>query len=128
MWRVAMIPVLALAGLVGCGDDDDEAHGDPDRYCELSREMDQAGDEAFAELEEDEDATEQDFARAERAFLEAHSDEFDEIREVAPDEIRADVDTLLDAVRARAQGSEESSPEADEAEQHVTEFEDQNCS
>lgn len=111
----------------GCGDDDDEAAGDTERYCQLTRELDKAGEDAFAPLEADETATEEDFADAGRRFFDEHRDDFNELRQTAPEEIREDVTVLLDGMKARA-GGEEPPPEADAAEGRIQEFEAQNCS
>jgi hypothetical protein len=121
--------VLAVAA-VGCGDDDDESSGgNVERYCELVEELDQAGTEAFAALEADESATDEDYAAMESQFLEEHADDFDELREVAPDEIADDVDVILTAQEERAAGGEQEEPSeaASAAEERIGEFEDANC-
>ena len=81
--RACWITVVSLASVVavGCGDDDDE-EANVERYCEIVQELDEAGSEAFAELEGDESATEEDFAEVERQFIEDHQDDFDELRGV----------------------------------------------
>ena len=123
--------VAVLAGVVaGCGDDDDSSSGeDVERYCELIDELDQAGDEAFADLEDDADATDEDFAEAERQFIEDNEESFDELRDVVPEEIADDLDVLLEAQADRAAGGEqeEASKEAETAEQRIGEFEADNC-
>lgn len=121
---------LALVAVVatGCGDDDD-AGGDVERYCELVDELDQAGSEFFAALEEDESATDEDYADAEQQFIDDHADDFEELRDVAPAEIADDIDVLLTAQEQRAAGGdqEEASEEAAAAEERVVSFEDANC-
>ena len=123
--------VAVLAGVVaGCGDDDDSSsEGDVERYCELVDELDQAGSEAFESLEGDETATDEDFAEAERQFIEDNADAFEELEEVAPDEIADDIDTLLEAQAERAAGGEqeETSEDVSDAEERVGEFEDEHC-
>ena len=128
--RLYWVAVASLASVVAvaCGDDDDEASS-VERYCELVQELDEAGSEAFADLEEDESATEEDFAEAERQFVEDHQDDFDELREVVPDEIADDIDVLLAAQEERAAGGEqeEVSDEVVAAEERVGAFEEANC-
>jgi major membrane immunogen (membrane-anchored lipoprotein) len=123
--------LVLTALLTACGDDDDgEASGDIEAYCALVAELDEAGSEAFAPLEEDDSATEEDFAAAELQFIEDHADDFDDLRDIAPDEIAEDIETLLDAQEDRASGGEqeEASDEASEAEERVVAFEEENCS
>ena len=121
--------VAVLAGVVaGCGDDDDSSsEGDVERYCELVDELDQAGSDAFEGL--DETSTDEDFAEAERQFLEDNADAFEELEDVAPEEIADDIDTLLEAQEERAAGGEqeETSEDVSDAEERVGEFEDENC-
>ena len=134
---LALALVLALAAsilvAVGCGDDDegaDESAAGPDveRFCELSAEGDRAGEEAFRDLENDPQASKADFEAAEREFVESNQALFDELVEVAPEEISGDVDTLIASVRARAGlGPEVDEAEAGAAEKRVTAFEKQNC-
>lgn len=121
--------VVAAAALGACSDDgdDDEATGDVDRYCELTAELDAAGSEFFADLEADESATDEDYAQAEADFIEAHQDDFDEILEAAPEEIRADLEVLLDAQDRRAEGDNEPPAGADEAEERILDFEAESC-
>jgi hypothetical protein len=122
---------LVAVLITGCGDDDDttEASGDVDRYCELVAELDEAGSDAFAELEADDAATEADYARTERQFIDDHADEFDELREVAPEAIADDLEVLLTEQEKRASGGdqEETSDEAEAAEERIGEFEEKNC-
>jgi hypothetical protein len=100
-----------------------------DRYCELVLALDMAGAEAFAELETDTTATDEDYAAAERQFLEDHQEQFDELRRVAPEEIASDVGVLLDAQEERAAGGEqeEVSDEVEAAEERIGAFEDEHC-
>ena len=100
-----------------------------ERYCQLVDELDQAGTEFFAALEENESATDEEFANAEQQFLEENADDIEELREAAPVEIADDIDVLLAAQAQRAAGGdqEESSEEAAAAEERVLNFEDANC-
>ena len=130
VFSIAAVVTLASVVAVGCGDDDDDDEASSaDRYCELVQELDEAGSEAFAELEEDESATDEDFAEAERQFLDDHQSDFDELREVAPDEIADDIDVLLAAQEERAAGGEqeETSDAVAAAEERVIAFEQEHC-
>lgn len=100
-----------------------------ERYCALVQELDEAGADAFAELEADESATDEDFAAAERQFIEDHQDKFDELRDIAPEEIANDVDVLLAAQEQRAAGGEQEdvAPEVAAAEERIGAFEDEHC-
>jgi hypothetical protein len=131
---VLAVVLLSLLFAAACGDDDDEAgdttpSADVDRYCELSQQLDEAGSDAFRELEQDPGATEQDFEQAEAEFVRGHEAELDELAEVAPEEIQADVAVLLASLRGRA-GLEEQPPDdqaAEKAEKTVQRFERENC-
>ena len=97
---LALIALLAVFAIAACGDDDDEAaettaSADVDRYCELTKQLDEAGSEAFRELEQDPKATEKDFEEAEADFVRQHQAELDELAEVAPEEIQDDVPVLV---------------------------------
>ena len=126
--------LLAVIAIAACGDDDDEAadttaSADVGRYCELTQQLDEAGQEAFRELEQDPDATENDFEKAEADFVRQHEAELDELTDVAPEEIQDDVSVVLAALRGRA-GLEEQPPadqEAAKAERAITRFERENC-
>jgi len=122
--------ILVASGLLatGCGDDDngegDAAAGpDLERYCQLTAELDRAGEEAFQRQ-----ATEKDFEAAEKELVESHQAEIDELEQVAPEEISEDVETLSNGLRARA-GLGPAVDEAEEkaADKRVEGFEKQNC-
>lgn len=105
---IALVATLALAA---CGEDDTAQtsaratatppSGDVERYCALTREMDAAGTKFFARLERD-NATADDFEAAERRFVERFAPQFEQIEQVAPAAIRADIELLLAGQRARA--------------------------
>jgi hypothetical protein len=134
--RLALVALLAL-GLVaaGCGDDDDEetaaqteATADVDRYCELARQLDKAGEKQFAQLEEQE-LSRKEFEEAEVELFREHEAELEELQQVAPPEIQADVETLVARFRARA-GLGDDAPtvkQEEVAEERVTQFEEENC-
>jgi hypothetical protein len=133
--RLALVALLAL-GLVaaGCGDDDEEepaqpeATADVDRYCELARQLDKAGDKVFARLEEQE-ASRNEFKEAEAELFRTNEAEIEELQQVAPPEIQADVETLVARFQARA-GLGDDAPtvkQREVAEERVTQFEEENC-
>jgi outer membrane PBP1 activator LpoA protein len=131
-------PLLAALLLAGCGDDDDTttpvgtetvATADVERYCELSKELDAAGEEQFEALEQDPNATNEDFEEAEADLVESNEAQLEEIQQVAPPEIAADVGVLVAGLRARA-GLEEGGPserEQNQAEIRIDAFENDNC-
>ena len=142
--RLLSLILLALAlgaALPACGDDDDDDGGgggadtgtqpavaDVGRYCELTKELDEAGNEAFRELEQNPNASEEDFERVEREFVESNQEKIDELVRVAPEEIREDIGVLLAGLRSRAgQGPEVDEDQEQAAERRVTRFEDENC-
>jgi len=127
-----VIASAVVLGAIGCGDDDgDEAAPDAtasvERYCELSRELDRAGEERFEALEEDPNATREDFEAAERELVEENEDALEEIQEAAPAEINDDAAILAEALRARAGLADEVPPDAGEAERRINRFEQENC-
>jgi hypothetical protein len=124
----------ALLALAGCGDDDesggngDSASADLARYCQLTAELDKAGQDFFKKLEQ-QNASEQEFEKAEREFIEQNEAKIQEVAQVAPAEIAPDVEILVESQRSRAGLS--STPVNEEqvqpAEQRLREFEQQNC-
>ena len=119
---------LATAG--GCGDDDQasvEATGAAS-YCELAATADRAGDEAFAALEANPDATDRQYAQAERKFIRENRDLFHSLIAAAPSELQSDLRTLVAAQRALAgfgEGPDRSAIQA--AERRVKAFERSEC-
>lgn len=133
---IALAAVVALLGLAACGGDDTDdsdnsratAAGDVERYCALTKELDAAGEEIFAPLGED--ASPEDYEAAERRFVERHTRELDELRQVAPASLRPDVQTLLAGIRQRAglePDMQVSEREASAAEERVRAFESREC-
>jgi hypothetical protein len=136
--------VLCAVAFAACGDDDDgststvaapdpgpsAAAPDPARYCELSRELDRAGSEAFEALESDPNTTREDIEAAERSLVETNEDTLNEIQEVAPPEIQDQVATLILSLRARAGLTDDQVDRAAaaQAEEAIATFERQNCS
>jgi hypothetical protein len=129
--------LVAPAFLAGCGDDASDtsttteaaAAADPTRYCELTEELDAAGEEIFAPLEQDQNATREDFEQAEAQLVEENQGQLEQIQQVAPPEIRPDVETIVSALYVRA-GLEEAGPSNSEvgaAEKRLDAFEKENC-
>ena len=124
--------MMMVLGLSACGNDGgsggDAAGSDAERYCELVAELEVAGREAYAEVEADANATEEDFVAASRAFTESSQEEFDELIEVAPAEIKDDVRILIESIRGQAgEGPEVPTDEASPAEQRIESYEGENC-
>jgi hypothetical protein len=131
---IAIALTLTLA-LAACGDDEEggdeiTASANLARYCELSRQLDEAGTEAFKQLEDDPKATSEDFAEAEADFVKQVEPQLDELATTAPEEIQEEARILVASVRARG-GLEDEPPdekEAKEAEATIQQFEKDNCS
>lgn len=144
--RVIGFGMALLLGLslAACGDDPDpspeelgdagaqeqaqEEDGNPELYCELVEELDEAGDEIFEELEKDENATNKDYKEAERNFVEEHQSTLDELVEAGPAEIKDDVRTIVASVKDRAGlGPKVAMKEVVPAEKRVQRWEKENC-
>ena len=132
---LALVLTVLAGVLVACGDDGGgdgttaAGGGDLERYCEISAELDAAGQEEFEALEKDPKATQEDFEAAERRLVEDNEELLEEIQSVAPAEIASDVKTQVEAVRARA-GLTDGGPsgrEEQEAELAINDFEQENC-
>lgn len=142
--RVLGVSLVALLGLVSCGndpeppsnegavaqdDEEDEGEGpSAELYCELVEELDDAGDDFFKELEDDEDASMKDYEKAERDFFREYESEMDELIAAGPDEIADDVRTIVASIKSRAGlGPKVPQGEASAAEKRVQRYEKQNC-
>lgn len=138
---IAAATVLVTLALAACGADDTAQPsaratatppaGDAGRYCALTREMDAAGTKFFARLERksgNEEPTAADYEAAERAFVERFAAQFEALQQVAPPEIRADVQILLAGQRRRAGlGGSVDQAEASAAERRVLRYERRHC-
>lgn len=137
-----IVTVTAITAMVltACGEDDNDApvaqptqeevagEGDLELYCSLAQKLDRAGSKFFKELEQDEEATQEDFEKAEAEFVTTHQADIEELAEAAPSEIRADVDILIASLKARAGlGPEVDEKEAQSADKRVQQFEKENC-
>jgi NTP pyrophosphatase (non-canonical NTP hydrolase) len=130
---VSFVLAIPLA-VAACGDDDEsgdagETTASVERYCEITAELDTLGEEEFEALEEDPNATPEDFEQAERRTVEENAELFDEIQAVAPEEIADEVDVLITGIRVRAGLSDEevSDQAQNEAEKMINRFERENC-
>jgi hypothetical protein len=100
------LPLVAVAALIGCGGSDepaprpDAASSSPSAYCRLVADLERRGAQAFAEAERDGDPAR--IAGIERGFAAGAADDLDRLGRVAPAPIRADVRTILAAMRERA--------------------------
>lgn len=134
---LALVTTLALAA---CGGDDQSgdtraatttsaaATQNTQRYCQLTRDLDAAGEDFFADLGED--AKPEEFEAAERRFVERYGDELEVIRAAAPPEIRDDVQKVLIGMRQRAglkTPVEVSEAEVEAADERVRAFEERAC-
>lgn len=108
-----------MTALAGCGDDE-ELTAHERRYCELSQELEQIGRRVFADLPEA--PTEEEFAAANRRFVEEADAELDELMDVAPSEIEDDVEAYVEHFHAQARGED-----ADVTDERLVEWEEDNC-
>lgn len=133
MNQFLLVAIAALAlvfGLAACGgDDESDETASLERYCELSAELDELGQDEFAALSDDPDATDEDFENLQSDLITDNEEIFEEVREIAPDEISDEVETLVSATLARADLSDEEFTEGqiNDAEQAVLAFEEDNC-
>lgn len=127
-----MVVAMAAAALIlgACDGGEDAAVGvaDVERYCELTRTLDEAGE---AEIEVDFEAATPDpeTVQAEFSdFLEDNSEEIDELERVAPPEIADEVTALTETIREVAETGDLSAfDESAEAEERIQAFERQAC-
>lgn len=136
MRKAQMIGSLALTitFLLGaCGDDNggegdqatgQAAGGDVRRYCTLVQELDEAGEQIFADVAQDDPEA---LMAAERRLVEENQDTLEQLEEAAPAEIADDVATYLQGFRARAQGEPYDEAAASAAEERILEFEEGAC-
>jgi hypothetical protein len=131
-----MIALLALLGtpLAACGDDGTGEAGqatgqateavDSERYCMLVQQLDQSGEEIFADVSEDDPAA---LMAAERRLVEENQETLQQLEEAAPSEIAEDVATYTAGFRARAQGEPYDEEAASAAEERILAFEEGAC-
>lgn len=145
MRTARLLLILALLSLAtACSDNtsssvnaDDKSAGatsapiseqyDPEPYCDLTRQLEKAGQKAFSTL--DRNATNADYEAAERNFVLDNNDLLDELLTAAPPDLSHDVETILAAMRQRG-GLEDSGVterEANQADQRVRAWEKKHC-
>ena len=131
---IALCAVAGALGACGGGGDDSSSTtttsaADLDRFCAAIGELDAASNKIFAQLRQGGQISSDQLAAAEKKFLQQNADTVQELEQVAPEEIRADLATSIEASRVRA-GLASGGPTAAEetaAAQHVREFRKQNC-
>jgi hypothetical protein len=131
---IVIAALLVLSSLAACGSDGDgegravATTASLERYCELTAELNRAGEDAFRELEQDPDATPEEFEAAERDLVEDQEAKIQDLQDAAPTEIAEEVQTLFDALHARAGlGPPVDETEAASAERRVQDFEKRSC-
>ena len=135
--RPTVLLVLAAAalGAGACGSDDDDeaaperAAGDPARYCALVAALERRGEEVFADLERDDDATPAEFEDAERRFVTEAAQDLAALQRAAPAALRGDVATFVAAMRGRG-GLDDTPPSearASAAEKRMRAHEERAC-
>jgi len=134
----AVVALVALLVLSSCGSDDPPEDqdkraaaqaGDVTRYCSLTRQLDAEGSKFFAKLE-GQNASQREFQAAERRFIEESAGKLDELKRVAPQKVRPDVEKLFAGMRERAglePAIEVSNAESSAAEARVRAWEKRNC-
>lgn len=129
MRRLSILGLAAVLLVFGaCGDDGndasggDAAGGDLDRYCEISSELDKRGEKAFEEAPDD--ASEVDVLKK---FFADNDELFDELREVAPEEVRNDIETVYKANQDFIAGDESAAEKAEPADDRLTDYNEKNC-
>lgn len=100
---------------------------DPAPYCELTRRLEAAGQEAFADL--DRRATAAQYRAAERSFILANRSLLGDLGPSAPARLADEVETFLAAMRQRGglEDSDVSQRAATAAERRILAFEKRHC-
>lgn len=100
---------------------------DPQPYCDITRQLEKAGEKAFSTL--DRDSTNAEYEAAERNFIVDNEDLLDELVSAAPAHLTDEVETFLAAMRQRGGlgDSGVTKREASSAEKNVVAWEKKNC-
>jgi nitrous oxide reductase accessory protein NosL len=131
---VALAAMLGGLVLSGCSEEDQAAAaessatdtGDTERYCELLAEINGAAEQVFADVPEN--PSDEQMMAAWQRLLDEADEQFAEMQEVAPEEIREDNATFVADLRARATTGVSPDPEAAQAaEERERAFQDENC-
>lgn len=131
MQRIAAVAmVVGALGLGACDAGQDVATeiADPDRYCQLTQLLDQAGDREidldFEAATPDPETVQAEFSD----FVSSFGDELEELERVAPPEIADDVATLNETVRTVAETGDLGAFDASaEAEERIQDYERETC-
>lgn len=125
-----MTGALALGACEGGVGSQQAAVGEADleRYCELSQQLDQVGEQEidvdFESATPDREAVQSEFSD----FVESQNDQLEELQRVAPEEISDDVDTVVSTIREVSESGDLSAfDESGEAEERLREFEREQC-
>ena len=96
-------------------------------YCDITRQLERAGEEAFSTL--DRSATKAEYASTERTFIVDNEDLLNELVAAAPADLTEQVETFLAAMRQRGGlgDSEVTQREARSAEKDVVTWEKEHC-
>ena len=113
--------VLAVGGMAACGGDDDDGPSQ-EAFCDINADIDEAFEDAFADL--DENSTPEDIAAAAEEVAGEVQELVADAQEVAPEEIQDDVEVLSNAVDEAADGDVTAfeSPEVEDAGNNVDDF------
>ena len=123
----ALVTAAAMA-LASCSDDNKIPASSNSPYCKLVLDLEGDASEAYAKVREDPNATAEDYAAADEAFVEKHQDDVDAIEAAAPKEIQDDVATVLAAERAaEVDTASAESAEVQEARERIEAFEEEHC-
>jgi hypothetical protein len=91
-------------------------------------ELTKLGSAAYDKVAADSNATDADYVAANKAFFESSQAKFDEMVQVVPTEIKADVQTVVDSIRGQAGlGAEVPTDDTTAAEERVKTYEDAHC-
>lgn len=115
--RFLLLPLVAMLGLVGCGDDDDDTTSAGDESAEETTDESGEGDlatycEKSAQIEQQlgsgpdidfESATPEEMTEAAKEFAGGATELADEALEAAPEEVRPDIEVLVAALKEVAE-------------------------
>ena len=103
--------LVTVLGLSACSDDDD-ASSSAARYCDILEELDEAGAEAFGQL--DADATEAEYDAVQKQFVEDNQARFNDLIDAAPASIRDDLRSTVEGATGDGSADEAASTRVSE--------------
>ena len=115
---------VGFLGLIGCGDDGGGAQAsgsNVERYCEVTAELDTASDK----LINSEADTPEEIKKGFVDLFAGHGDEFEDLVEAAPAEIKAEVALGIEAFRKAADGDFSAMERFDDSK--ISDFDAKNC-